>query len=298
MLTGKGEKTDIIAGLEAGADDYLAKPYDLGELRARVGVGLRMVEIQAKHRQTEEALVQSEKMASLGQLSAGVAHELKNPLGIIIQGIAYVRSSVEDPALVDAFERITKSALRANTIIQNLLDYARQAPPCLEETSLQGIIEEAIDIVEHQMNLRNVRIIRRFPPEPSMVKVDGNQMKQVFINVFVNASDAMEDGGTITVTITPGHDGAPWVEAAIADTGTGIPEEALGKVFDPFFTMKEPGKGTGLGLSVTKGIIERHNGRIAVESVTGEGTTVRIALPCNSFSQEGASHEPAKDTSH
>jgi two-component system, NtrC family, sensor kinase len=300
MLTGKGEKTDIIAGLEAGADDYLAKPYDFGELRARVAVGIRVIETQAKQREAEAALIQSEKMASLGRLSAGVAHELKNPLGIIIQGIAYVRSSVENPEIVDVCERITKSAIRANAIIQNLLNFARQTPLSLEETALCALVEEAIEMVEHQMNLKNIQIIRNFPSDLCTVKVDGNQMKQVFINILVNALDAMQGGGEITITITPGasRDGAPCVEITIADTGTGIPREVLRKVFDPFFTMKEPGKGTGLGLSVTKGIIERHDGRITIDSAVGEGATVKIAIPCNSSQEEGVPHESTKDSSH
>ena len=232
---------------------------------------------------SEKGLVQSEKLASLGQLSAGIAHELKNPLGIILQGMAYIRSTMDNETLIDACGRIERSAIRANTIIQSLLDFARQRPPALKEVALRTLVEGILVMVEHQMKLKNVLIIRDFPPIVYTVNADANQMEQVLINLLVNASDAMKDGGTITVSIGPGAaaDGTPWVEMTVADTGTGIPEEVLPRVFDPFFTTKEAGKGTGLGLSVTKGIVEHHGGRITMSSKAGEGTTVKIGLPCN-----------------
>ncbi len=228
-------------------------------------------------------LIQSEKMASLGHLSAGIAHELKNPLSIILQGIAYVQSSVEDGTLIDACDRIKKSAIRADTVIHNLLSFSRQASPSFSEEDMNIVIEESLAMVEHQLNLQNIEVIRDYSRRIPKVSVDGNQIKEVFINIFINAADAMKDGGTITLTTTAGtgKNGQPCVEVAITDTGTGIPEEILENVFDPFFTTKRNSGGTGLGLSVTKGIIDRHHGSIVINSKVGAGTTVTITLPCN-----------------
>ncbi len=239
---------------------------------------------------SEAMLVQSEKMASLGQLSAGIAHELKNPLSIILQGIAYIQSSVEDGTLIDACDRIKKSAIRADMVIQNLLSFSRQAPPSFSEEDINSIIEESLTMVEHQMNLQNIEIIRNYSRRIPAARMDGNQIKQVFINIFINAAEAMKDGGIITLTTTAGTDngGEPCVKAVITDTGTGIPEEILKKVLDPFFTTKSSSGGTGLGLSVTKGIVDRHHGSIVISSKEGKGTTVTITLPCNPLEKGGA----------
>jgi len=237
---------------------------------------------------SESMLIQSEKMASLGQLSAGIAHELKNPLSIILQGISYIQSSVKDGTLIDACDRIKKSAIRADIVIQSLLSFSRQAPPSFTEDDINALIEEALTMVEHQMNLRNIEVIRNYFLHIPKVRVDSNQIREVFINTLINAADAMKDGGTITLTTTEGtdRDGEPCVRAVITDTGTGIPGEILKKVFDPFFTTKTDSGGTGLGLSVTKGIVERHHGSIAISSEEGKGTTVTITLPCNPFEKE------------
>jgi len=240
-------------------------------------------------KRSESMLIQSEKMASLGQLSAGIAHELKNPLSIILQGISYIQSSVEDGTLIDACDRIKKSAIRADIVIQSLLSFSRQAPPSFTEDDINALIEEALTMVEHQMNLRNIEVIRNYFLHIPKVRVDSNQIREVFINTLINAADAMKDGGTITLTTTAGtdRDGEPCVRAVITDTGTGIPGEILKKVFDPFFTTKTDSGGTGLGLSVTKGIVDRHHGSIAISSEEGKGTTVTITLPCNPFEKEG-----------
>ncbi|OPY76462.1 MAG: Sporulation kinase A [Syntrophorhabdus sp. PtaU1.Bin058] len=257
-----------------------------------------LAELESKNRQlakayeelksSEAMLIQLEKMASLGQISAGIAHELKNPLSIILQGIAYVQSSVEDGTLVDACERIKKSAIRADIVIQNLLSFSRQAPPSFSEADMNILIEEALAMVEHQMNLQNIEIVRNYSHRIPVVRADGNQIKQVFINIFINATEAMKGGGTITIATTAGSDkdGEPYVRVAITDTGAGIPEEIIKNVLDPFFTTKRGSGGTGLGLSVTKEIIDRHHGSIAINSEEVSGTTVTITLPCNPSKKE------------
>jgi len=252
------------------------------------GKNRELIKAYEELKMSESMLVQSKKMASLGQLSAGIAHELKNPLSIILQGIAYVQSSVEDGTLIDACDRIKKSAIRADLVIQNLLSFSRQEPPSFTEDDINALIEEALTMVEHQMSLRNIQVIRNYFLHIPKVRVDSNQIKEVFINIFINAADAMKYGGTITLTTKAGidKDGEPCVRAVIEDTGTGIPDEILKNVFDPFFTTKTDSEGTGLGLSITKGIVERHHGSIAISSEEGKGTTVTITLPCNPFEKE------------
>ncbi len=216
--------------------------------------------------------------------SAGIAHELKNPLGIILQGIAYVSSSIkEDYALFDACERITKSAIHADMIIRNLLSFARQTPLLLSETDLCELIEEALAIVEYQADRKSIKTIKDYAHDLPRLKVDGSQIKQVFINILVNAIDAINDGGSIVVSTTHevNENKMPRVRIMIIDNGTGIPEDILQKVYDPFFTTKEISGGTGLGLSITKGIVERHNGEIIIKSKQGVGTIVTVSLPIN-----------------
>lgn len=247
----------------------------------------------AELKTSEASLVQSEKMSSLGLLSAGIAHELKNPLGIILQGINYVQLSVEDEMMKEVCERTKKSAIRADTIIQNLLNFARQTPPSLGETDICLLIEEVLVMVEHQMSLRNIKVIRNFSSDIPAINVDSNQMKQVFINIFINATDAMKDGGTISITIMQelNKEEQPCIAIKITDTGKGIPEDVLSKVFDPFYTTKRNSGGTGLGLSVTKGIIDHHRGSIDIESKIGEGTTITIMFLCDLLKKEAAINE-------
>ena len=221
--------------------------------RAEKNFHMLLSVLEKKHRQLEEAyeelkrseamLIQSEKMASLGQLSAGIAHELKNPLGIIVQGISYVQSSVEDSTLVDACDRIKKSAIRADTIIKNLLNFSRQAPLSRNEADINILIDETLAMVEHQMNLKNIQVTRNYSHDIPKVTVDTNQIKQVFINIFMNAVEAMQDRGegAISIITTTGlvNGGKRYIEVAITDTGAGIPGEILKNVFDPFFTTKK-----------------------------------------------------------
>jgi PAS domain S-box-containing protein len=262
----------------------------LGEIEDK---NRELKEAYAELKASEASLVQSEKMSSLGLLSAGIAHELKNPLGIILQGIAYVQLSVEDETVKEVCERTKKSAIRADKIIQNLLNFARQTPPSLSETDIRALIEDVLVMVEHQMSLRNIKVIRDFPFDIPTIMVDSNQMKQVFINIFINATDAMKDGGMITITIAQVLDkeGQPYLAIKITDTGKGIPEDVINKVFDPFYTTKRDSGGTGLGLSVTKGIIDHHKGIIDIESKIGEGTTIIIMFPCDLLKKEAAVNE-------
>ncbi|MBF0558065.1 MAG: PAS domain S-box protein [Nitrospirae bacterium] len=229
----------------------------------------------------QSQILRQEKMASIGQLAAGIAHEIKNPLGIIVLGIDSLQGSLSDSLMADTSERIKKAALRANKIVNDLLSYSRQSTPALEKMDIVSIIEETLSLVEHQFNLKNIRIIRRFEEGTRMALIDSNQMKQVFINVLLNAAYAMGHGGTIEIDVgmTVPAAGKPAVRVVFSDDGSGIEPENLAKVFDPFFTTKREAGGTGLGLSVSRGIIEHQGGTITIESSVGEGTRVIVTLP-------------------
>lgn len=240
-------------------------------------------------KQTQAQLLQTEKMAAIGQLAGGVAHEIKNPLAIILQGLEYLKDSASpNPILLDPIERLTKAALRADKIIKGLLNFARQSPFILEKSDIIPVIEESLSLVEHQMGLKNIKIIRQFPQGLPQIKIDTNQMKQVIINILVNSVDAMSQGGTITIRaerieVQPGND---YLQIKWTDTGCGIPSEHLLRVFDPFFTTKSKEGSAGLGLSVTKGIIEGHKGTINIESKENVGTNVIIRLPVTTSSNK------------
>jgi signal transduction histidine kinase len=231
-------------------------------------------------KETQNQLIQAEKMASLGQLSAGVAHEIKNPLTIIVQGIEYLKNSSKDPQLIDTAERIKKAALRADDIIIDLLDYSQPTFPKFRKSDIIHIIKETLSLTKYQIDTKNIRVITKFTSDMPEVKMDQNLIKQVFLNIVINAIDAMEDGGILNISIDKSIENkSSFIDIVFHDDGCGIPEENLGKIFDPFFTTKRSRKSTGLGLPVTKGIIRRHHGKIYINSSIGEGTEVKIKLP-------------------
>ncbi|MFH1079277.1 MAG: ATP-binding protein, partial [Pseudomonadota bacterium] len=236
---------------------------------------------EAQERLHEE-LVQSEKLAAIGACAAGVAHEVKNPLAVIVQGVEYLKMSLEsDMALLDVTERIKRSALRADLIVKGLLSFTRQVPIQTEEMKITPLIEETLSYIEQQIQSRHVRVIRQYAPDLPNTEVDGNQIKQVFINILLNSVDAMQDGGMITISVDFVRDASdlPFLQIIFSDTGCGIPEGKMDKVFDPFFTTKTSPGNVGLGLSITKGIIDKHHGSIRVESESGKGTRMIIKLP-------------------
>jgi two-component system, NtrC family, sensor kinase len=231
---------------------------------------------------TQKQLIQSEKLAALGAVAAGVAHEVKNPLAIILQGIEYLKSALaSDARLMDVSSRIEKSAVRADNIVKGLLGYARQITLRPGEGDIVPVIEESLSFVEHQLLLKHIRVVRDFAPDLPVVVMDSSQIKQVFTNLFTNAIEAMSEGGALGIRAerANGAKGHRHLRIIVSDTGEGIPEESLRKVFDPFFTTKDERGNTGLGLSITKGIIDNHQGAIEIESEPGKGTRIMIELP-------------------
>ncbi len=224
-------------------------------------------------------LSQSEKLASLGRLAAGIAHEINNPLtGVLTYSHLLLKDAPPDSPQKEDLEVIVRETTRCRQIVKELLDFARERKSERKPTDLNGVIRNTISLVENQVSLHKVEIRTELDPELPEIPIDANQIQQVFTNLALNATEAMPEGGAITIA-TSSAENERFVTAEVSDTGTGIPEENLSKIFDPFFTTKEKGTGTGLGLAVTYGIIERHHGTIEVRSEVGKGTTFIIRLP-------------------
>jgi len=229
--------------------------------------------------ETQAVLIQSEKMSAFGQLSAGIAHEVKNPLAGILGYAQLSLKKLKDNAPV--YKNLTiieKETRRCNAIIENLMKFARQDKPVLKPLTMNDIVEDAMTLVDHQMGLNQIQMVKNLADHLPGIMGDPNQLIQVFMNIFINAQQAMDgEPGTITVTTHSPEPGS--IEIRIQDTGPGMPAEKKDKIFEPFFTTKEAGKGTGLGLAVTYGIVKDHGGKITVDSEPGQGATFIITLP-------------------
>jgi two-component system NtrC family sensor kinase len=226
-------------------------------------------------------IVQQEKMASIGVLAAGVAHEIKNPLAIMLQGVNYLQSTVSDDSLqTEVVARLHNAVLRADAIVKGLLSYARQHSLTLTSQDIWTLIDECLTLTEHEFRNKNIRLIRQYIPNLPKISVDSNQIKQVFVNLFINGIDAMQKGGTFTINARQIADatGKNFLEITFKDTGHGIPADKINKIFDPFYTTKVVGN-TGLGLSISRGIIDKHGGTIHAESQIEQGTNMIIKLP-------------------
>ncbi len=228
-------------------------------------------------RKTENQLIQSDKVASLGKLAAGVAHEINSPLtGVLTYSSLLLKAKKEGDPDREDLEVIVNETNRCKKIVKGLLDFARQTAPQKTSSDMNEVIEKSIDLVSHQASMQNVKIEKKVKPDLPKTMIDVSQIQQVFINILLNAIEAMPQGGTLTVSSEIED---KMIAVRFADTGVGIPEENLPKILDPFFTTKEQGKGTGLGLSVSYGIIERHRGKLEVKSKVGKGTTFTVRLP-------------------
>ena len=237
------------------------------------------IQMEKELEETHLQLVNSEKMASLGKLAAGIAHEINNPLGGILIYSSLMKEELDgaDSRWQD-LEKIVQEATRCKDIVKSLLEFSRQTEPKMEPTDINKGITDGLFFLENQALFHNIKIVKSLSPVLPMVRGNPGQLKQVFMNIIVNAAEAMSGGGTLTIKTAPSDDQKA-VYIDFVDTGEGIPPENLTRIFDPFFTTKELGKGTGLGLSTSYGIIDEHGGRIDVKSQVGKGTTFRIELP-------------------
>jgi two-component system NtrC family sensor kinase len=235
----------------------------------------RADEIQRTHGQ----LVQSEKLSAVGELAASVAHEVKNPM-VGIVGFSQLGLETKDLAeMHEYFKLIEQDAFRANKILQNLLEFSRPPEMELELLAINDVVNGSLLLCRHQLHMQGVKIDTALAEGLPPIKGNSNQLRQVLLNLMLNAGQAMESSPTrhIQVSTGPGENGG--VEIRIADSGPGIPEEVKGQLFKPFFTTKRRGKGTGLGLSVSRSIIEGHRGNIRVDSAPGQGATFVIRIP-------------------
>jgi two-component system NtrC family sensor kinase len=237
------------------------------------------------HTQHREELSQSNRLASLGQLISNVSHEIKNPLAAMSSALHALRSEFDAKTEQEIFQELARQITRIEQTVNNLLRYARQAPPKNERFSIgslmSGPLQHAIDLAQHRFtaNRISVKVLRE--REDVGIVADNGQLQQVFLNLFLNAAAAMPRGGTLTVTLRPTQrtdaDFSKGLEIEVRDTGIGIPPENIARVFEPFYTTTE--NGTGLGLSVVRGIVEGAEGKIQIESAVGEGTCVTVFFP-------------------
>jgi two-component system NtrC family sensor kinase len=228
---------------------------------------------------TTSRISRSERLALIGKLSANVAHELNNPLqGIVTYSHLLLERMPAENKNVKAVEVIVTQANRCREIIRGLLDFSRQREPDKSLNDVNLILHEAISLVEHQALFHNIKIVKEFDAQLPMTILDPSQVERVFINMIVNAGEAMEGSGTLTLK-TDFNPFDEAIEITVSDTGCGISEENIRRIFDPFFTTKEVGQGTGLGLAISYGIIGEHGGKVSLETEIGRGTTFIVILP-------------------
>jgi two-component system NtrC family sensor kinase len=235
-----------------------------------------LAETNERLRTTQMQLIQSEKLAAIGQLTAGIVHDVKNPLAVI-KGVAELMLSEESlPEYTQELSLIRESAQKANNIVSDLMKFARQSQPEMGIYDMRDTVEAALRLTAFPIRKAHVQAVKDIPEHAVVMTYDYQQIEQVLVNLINNAVQAMPNGGSLRVSLGQA-DGVTAI--SVQDTGIGIPSENLSRIFDPFFTTKPEGEGTGLGLSVSYGIISNHSGRIEVESVPGEGTTFTLLLP-------------------
>jgi two-component system, NtrC family, sensor kinase len=249
--------------------------YDEGQECGSVGIFTDLREKQ----ELEKQLLRAEKLSSLGKLSAGIAHEINQPLtGVLTFAHLLLKKFKDDKQTRKDLETIVRETTRIKGIVQGILDFARETPMQKTARSIQEVLDQTLEIIVHQQRFFGITLNKEYDNSVPEVVIDSNLMEQVFINIILNSLDAMHGSGTLTVR-TRRQNG--WVEIDLEDTGIGMPESMLDKIFDPFFTTKDSteGMGMGLGLAISYGIVKNHNGDILVVSKEGKGTTFTIRLP-------------------
>jgi two-component system NtrC family sensor kinase len=230
-------------------------------------------------------IMQSEKLAAIGQLAAGVMHEINNPLATISACVAAIQGRLEPArspvatAVAEYLEIIDKEVERCSGIVDGLLDFSRPKSKAKTAVSLNGLAADALSLLKHHQRFKRFQIVEQLDPELPPVLGNAEQLTQVLMALLLNAMDAMEQGGQLTLRTSRDRFRAEEVVLEVQDTGVGIPREEQSKIFEPFYTTKPPGRGTGLGLSISYGIVEDHRGRIEVDSAPGGGATFRVRLP-------------------
>jgi signal transduction histidine kinase len=314
VLTGLDDEALALKALETGAQDYLVKGdadgralsrairYAIERQRAEAALAAKNEEIKAMTQQ----LWQAARLATMGELAASVAHELNNPLGTVSLRVESLLSQMPlgDPGRRE-LEVVGQEVERMGTLVAHLLQFSRRGMPQVSTVDVGAEIENTLELVHYHLRQRQITVQREFAPDARMVPADRQQLRQLFLNLFTNAADAMPEGGTLTIRVyvqkaesgrqkaedvlaLPSADRRlPSVSIEVADTGTGIAPEDLPRIMEPFFTTKPEGKGTGLGLAICRRIVQEHNGTFEISSAgPGQGTTVRLTLPGKNDSRE------------
>jgi two-component system NtrC family sensor kinase len=292
LLTGQATASDGVEGIKSGAFDYLTKPIELDHLFNKILQAYEKIrrsdaeQKEAEYRkQMEQQMIVTERLASLGTLAAGVAHEINNPLAIIRESAGWMRQLFDKDELKDmprrkefvkALDKVEKSVERASRITHQLLGFFGKSESALSQVNLAELAGEAIHLIAHEAQNRDIRIVRQMEPLPDTIWSDAYQIRQVLLNLLTNAVHALNSEGTITIAIEDVGDSQT---ITVSDTGPGIPRENLDKIFEPFFSTKSPGQGTGLGLFVSRGIVEKLGGTLEVASKIGQGARFSIRLP-------------------
>jgi len=312
-LVSAGDRSNLIPVRRPDEIGHLAESFNLMTLALKDSernlaewartLEQKVEEKTAELRVAEAKTVHTEKLASVGLLAAGIAHEINNPLTGVLTFAHLVRVKLpEGSAEAEDMDIIIRETKRCAGIIRRLLDFAREKKPEITRGDLNTVVRETIQFVEHQAGFQNVEFAVELDPQLPAISMDPNQIKQVIMNLVVNARDAMGERGRLSVRsrrspslFSPGtgRRAVPAVDLTFTDSGCGIPAADLPKIFDPFFTSKEPGKGVGLGLSVGYSIIKAHGGTIDVESEVGRGTTFNIVLPVDGVPPEGGKEADA-----
>jgi len=240
--------------------------------------------LEISHRQlkeSQEQVIQAEKLTSLGQLAASIAHEVNNPLSGTLNYTQLLarkvkRGEVDDEVTLEYLSKMESELIRSTKLIQNLLNFARQSPPEFQQVNLNTVVNHALDLISHSIEEKKIRVFNELDPSLPEITADSNQLQQVCINLILNAIQAMPQGGRLTLRTYVYN---TEVKLAVQDTGVGIPPENMNKLFTPFFSTKPEVKGVGLGLPVAHGIIQHHHGKLEVQSKVGEGSTFIVTLP-------------------
>jgi C4-dicarboxylate-specific signal transduction histidine kinase len=292
LLTGHATASDGVEGIKCGAFDYLTKPIELEHLFNKICQAyekIQRLEAEQKEaqyrKQMEQQMIVTERLASLGTLAAGVAHEINNPLAIIKESAGWLRQLIEKddfkkmPRKEDfakALDKVEKSIERASRITHQLLGFVGKSETATTEISLKALTDETVQLVSYEIKKKGVQIVRKMDPSLDPIWSDAYQIRQVLLNLLTNAIHAVDSEGTITIAVEDAGDSQT---ITVSDTGPGIAREHLAKIFEPFFSTKAPDQGTGLGLFVSRGIVEKLGGSIEVASILGQGAHFSVRLP-------------------
>jgi signal transduction histidine kinase len=300
VLTGVDDEHIATNAVKEGAQDYIVKgSADINSLirsvvyaiwrknaeeelrQARDQLEIRVQERTAELKQAQAQLIQAAKMEVVGTLASGVAHEVKNPLAIILQGVEYLERKIskDDQSVATTIGYIRNAVERADNIVRGLMDFSSVSQLSVQPQQVVPVFEKALMLLKHNFDKHHIKVVKQFEKDLPEVSIDRNKIEQVFLNLLMNAADAMADGGNLTVSIKKdfqAKSGSLIIE--ISDEGTGIPDEVLDNIFDPFFTTKRTKGGTGLGLPIVRNILETHNAEIDIKNRPEKGTQVTITF--------------------